>query len=120
MQKRIDSFRYAFNGLKVLIKTQVNFRIHIIVAIAVVMFGIALQIHPMEWVCIVLAMGFVIVCEAFNTSIEFVCDSITKEKNAEIGMAKDVGAGAVLISAITSVVVGLVVFVPKLTLMFHI
>jgi len=117
------SFEYAWQGLKTAFITERNFKIHCAAAFLVVVFGLILRISAMNWVFVFLAMGFVFVCELVNTAGENLVDMITKEYSAEAKRIKDLLAGAVLVSAITAVFVGIAVFAgPVLTLvrgLFH-
>lgn len=97
-----------------MLKGEPNFRIHLLVAVAVVILGFVFQINGYEWIAVVFSIGLVIVTEAVNTAIENVCDKIQPNKDKDIKIIKDIGAAAVLISAIMAVVVGLIVFAPKI------
>jgi diacylglycerol kinase len=114
IRKRLKSFTYAFAGLKVLFKEEHNARIHIIVAICVLILGFFLKISPIEWIAVVFAIGFVISMEIFNSAIENIADFISPERNEKIKKIKDLSAAGVLISAITAMVIGLIVFLPKI------
>lgn len=113
MKNRIQSFRYALDGYKVLLK-EPNARIHIFISICVIIAGIILNISRFEWIAVIFAIGLVICMEAINTSIEHLADFVSPEKHKLIKKVKDVAAFAVLISAIISVIVGLLIFVPKI------
>ncbi len=110
----VESFRYAFAGLWHTLKTQRNARIHISIAIVVIIVGIALKLKDIEWAIIGLTIGFVFVAELFNTVIEAVTDLVTEEYHPLAKRAKDVAAGAVLTAAMTAVVVGLLILGPPL------
>jgi diacylglycerol kinase (ATP) len=113
-RKLLLSFKYAGRGLVVLFKSQQNALIHLLALVFVFALAWYLQLSKIEWLFIVLSVTMVIVAEAFNTAIEFLADSISKEHHPLIGKAKDVGAGAVLLTAIMAVVVGILVFGPHL------
>jgi diacylglycerol kinase (ATP) len=112
--KRIRSFKYAFNGIKKLLITQHNSRIHLFVAILVVIAGFLLNISKTEWLFVLFAIGFVFAAELFNSALESVVDLVSPEYQKKAGDAKDFAAGAVLIAAIASAVAGLIIFTPKL------
>ncbi|MEI8202344.1 MAG: diacylglycerol kinase family protein [Bacteroidota bacterium] len=114
MKKFLKGFGFAFNGLKVFFKTQLNGRVHLFIAFIVIVLGFILGISRMEWVLVILTMGMVIITEMLNTGIEFVCNFISKEYHSEIKTIKDISAGAVLISAIIAVTVGFIIFIPYL------
>lgn len=114
MKKLIKSFKYAFEGILTGIKEEQNMKIHITIMILVIIFGIMLKISTTEWIICITLFGLVISMELVNTAIENTVDLITKEKNQQAKIAKDVAAGAVLVSAIASTVVGLIIFIPKI------
>ncbi len=115
---RIDrlerSFKYAFQGLWYVIKTQPNMKIHLIAGTAAVVLGFLLKISGPEWLSIILVIGFVLILEVINTAIETLVDLYTEDFSFLAGVSKDLGATAVLIMAITSVIIGCVVFLPKI------
>ena len=116
LKSRISSFGYAFNGLKLLIQEEPNAKIHFIVAIAVVVAGFYFKISFLEWIALVFAIGLVITLEIINTSIENMADFISPEKNEMIKKIKDLSAAGVLVSVITAIIIGLIVFLPKVFL----
>lgn len=113
IKKRIDSFRYAIAGLRYLLQTQPNARIHLLATITVILLGFWLEVNTVEWAALALAIGLVFSAEAFNTAIESIVDLVSPDVHPLAGTAKDVAAGAVLLAAITAAVVGLLVFGPK-------
>lgn len=110
----MKSFAFAFNGIKNLIKREHNARIHLVALVFVIGIGVFLKIELLEWVAIVIVSGLVILTELFNTAIERFADFVEPKWNVEIGLIKDYCAGAVLISAIIAVIVGGLVFIPKI------
>ena len=118
MKKLLKSFKYAFDGIYTGIKEEQNMKIHITIMILVIIFGIMLKISKMEWIICIILFGLVISMELINTAIENTVDLVTKEKNEQAKIAKDVAAGAVLVSAIASAIIGLIIFVPKILLIF--
>ncbi|HID85982.1 MAG TPA: diacylglycerol kinase family protein [Anaerolineae bacterium] len=110
----LDSFRHAFAGLGHALRTQRNARIHLLIAVGVVALGLWLGLSRWEWVAIVLTIGFVFVAELFNTVVEAVVDLASPEFHPLARAAKDVAAGAVLLAAIASVVIGLLILGPHL------
>ncbi len=109
---RLRSFGHAFLGLKVLVRSQRNARIHAVATILAVAAGALARISPTEWMLIVLAVVFVWATEALNTSIEFLVDLISPDLHPLAAKAKDVAAGAVLVAAIGSLIIGALVFGP--------
>ena len=118
MKKLLKSFKYAFDGIFTGIKEEQNMKIHIAIMILVIIFGIMLKISKMEWIICIILFGLVISMKLINTAIENTVDLVTKEKNEQAKIAKDVAAGAVLVSAIASAIIGLIIFVPKILLIF--
>ena len=115
---RLRSFGHAFRGLKVLLQTQHNARIHAVATVLVVVAGALLRISAFDWALIALAVLCVWAAEAMNTAIEFVVDLISPEHHPLAAKAKDVAAGAVLVAAIGSAIVGGLVFGPHVVRMF--
>ena len=114
ISKRIKSFKYAFNGLKTLIKTQHNARIHLLATIIVFIAGFLLHVSKTDWALLLLAMALVWITEAINTAIEFVVDMVQPDYHPLAEKAKDVAAAAVLIAAMVAVIIGALVFLPYL------
>ena len=108
------SFGYAFEGIWTGIRKERNMKIHILVMILVIIAGIIFKLSLLDWIILVIMFGLVISAELFNTAIETTIDMITKEKNEKAKIAKDVAAGAVLVLAVASVIVGLIIFIPKI------
>lgn len=113
------SFRFAFEGLKEAIFNEPNFQIHTLVGFAALMFGIMLGLTRTEWVIIVFTIAFVLILELFNTAIEKIVDLVNPNIHPKAKIAKDVSAAAVLLSAMVSVFVGIVIFVPKIIHYFN-
>ncbi|MEM9831990.1 MAG: diacylglycerol kinase family protein [Bacteroidota bacterium] len=111
---RIRSFRHAIDGLRALFKEEHNARVHLIVTILVLVLGAIFNISATEWLIIILTIGFVFVTEILNTAIEDIADFISPQRDNRIKQIKDFGAAAVLLSAITAVVIGIIIFLPKL------
>ncbi len=112
--KSMKSLTHAWRGIVVYLKTTNNLRFHIGVGIIVILFGIFFNINTTEWLFLVLAIGFVITAECFNTAIEFDIDLTSPEYHPYAKYTKDVAAGAVLLSSITAVIIGLIIFIPKI------
>jgi diacylglycerol kinase len=111
----LRSFGYAAKGIVASYsKNHVNIKIHTFVALTIIVLGIFLSISAMEWALVVLCCGVVIAAEMINTAIEALVDMVSPEWNLKAGLVKDISAGAVLILAITSVVIGLIIFFPKI------
>ena len=103
---RARSFKYAGRGIARLISHEHNAWIHCFVAVCVVLVGL-------WWAAVVLCIGAVLAAEGINSAIEALCDRVSPDYDEAIKHAKDLAAGAVLILATMSVVVGLLIFIPK-------
>jgi diacylglycerol kinase len=110
----IASFRYAFAGFWYVVRTQRNMRIHLLFAAAVVALGLYVRLEWTQWAILGLTSGFVLVAEMFNTVAEAAMDAATPYYHPLVQVAKDVAAGAVLVTALISVSVGLLVMGPPL------
>ena len=116
--KFIASFGYAFQGLWYALRTQRNARVHAAIATLATILGIVLRISSVEFAIIFIAIAGVFVAEMFNTVFELCVDLASPEYHPLAKIAKDVAAGAVLLSAILSIVIGLFIFGPHLWLLF--
>jgi diacylglycerol kinase (ATP) len=109
---RIRSFKFAFVGIWTMLMSQYNAWIHAFATLMVVIAGLALDISSGDWCWLVLAIVVVWMAEALNTAFEFLADVASPEFHLLVKEAKDVAAGAVLLSSIGAVVVGILVFKP--------
>lgn len=114
MKKIINSFSYAINGLKYTFKTQLNFKIHCLAATAAVILGLIIDLNQNEWLWIIFSISLVVILELVNTSIEILVDLVSPKRHPKAGAIKDIAAAAVLIAALTALIIGLFIFVPKL------
>lgn len=119
LRKRLLSFRYAFQGIADLLRSQPNARIHLAAAIFAIGAGFYWHINRMEWALIILCITLVIALEAINTALEYLTDLVSPGAHPLAGKVKDVAAAAVLIAAIGAVLVGLLIFLPKMSVQFH-
>ncbi|HMU45453.1 MAG TPA: diacylglycerol kinase family protein [Chitinophagaceae bacterium] len=114
MKARLRSFSYAFNGIQDLFSSEQNMFVHLLATVVVIMLGFVFHISPIEWTVLILATGFVWVAEILNTAIEKIMDFISGEKKPQIKFIKDISAAAVLVSAVTALAAGCLIFIPKL------
>ena len=114
-KSRVASFRFALNGLWSLIKYEHNSRIHLAGAITAIILGLIFKLNSSEWSLIIVLIGLVFITELFNSAVESLADYINPEWNELIKKAKDYCAAAVLISAIISVIIGAIIFIPKIS-----
>jgi len=108
--RRLRSFRYAFEGLFHALLNEANFRIQIVIAIVSIVAGLYLKITTTEWAVLTLSMGFLLFSEMVNTVVEEFIDHIIKEESQVAKIIKDLGAGFVLVSAITVLIILFLVF----------
>ena len=114
IKKRAKSLIYAFNGFRLLFLEEHNSRIHAVAAICAIIAGILLKILIIEWIALTFTIGFVFVVETINSSIENTADLISLEKSNKIKRIKDLSAAAVLISSFSTLVIGGLIFIPKI------
>jgi diacylglycerol kinase len=108
------SFKHAFDGLVYAVRTQPNFRFHLLATVVVVLLGVYFSLSTIEWLVLVFTINTVLVAEMVNTSIEAMVDLISLERRADAKVAKDVSSAMVLISATLSVAIALFIFLPKI------
>ena len=111
-RSRIRSFKYAFEGWWYVLRTQQNAWIHALATVLVVLVSAWLKLNRVEWVLIILAIAMVWIAEFLNTAIEMVVDLVTENHHPLAKASKDVGAAAVLISALTAILIGLIILGP--------
>lgn len=104
----------AFNGIKHTIKTQINIRIQLTIAVIMIIFGVIFKLSNVEWISLCFAIFLVVITEMINTGIEAVVDLYTTEFHPKAKIAKDVGAGAVVLAAINAIIIGYLLFFNKI------
>ena len=118
LNSRLLSFKFAFRGIGALLKNEHNARIHLIAALLAITSGFIFKIKAIEWLVLIIAIGLVFVTELLNTALESLADIVEPELNEKIRNAKDYAAGAVLVSAVISVVLAAIIFVPRVVDLF--
>lgn len=118
LRKHHISFKNAFAGLFWAIRTQPNFRVHLVFSVCAVILGMLLGISTIEMTIIAFTIVLGLMAEMVNTSIESVTDLITKEWHQEAKIAKDVSAGMMLVAATGAFVVGALIFIPHILAYF--
>jgi diacylglycerol kinase (ATP) len=113
----IRSFGYAIRGIVMLVAWQANARIHALATVTVLALGFFFHIERWEWCAVVGVIGLVWAAEGLNTAIEALTDLVSPGAHPLAGRAKDIAAGAVLCAAISAVVIGLIVFAPRIILL---
>lgn len=119
IQHRYRSFRAALRGLGWLIRNERHFQLHLVAALAAILLGAVLGLTPIEWAILGLTIGLVLVAEAINTAIEHTIDLTVQQVHPIARTAKDIGAAAVLVAAAISVLIGCLLFLPKIVAFFH-
>jgi diacylglycerol kinase len=110
----LRSFGYAFEGAAYILRTQRNARIELAIAVIAVGLALWLGITPVEWAVLAITIALVVALEWLNTALELAVGLASPEAHPTAKAAKDVAAACVLLGAITSVVVGFLLFVPRL------
>lgn len=116
--RRLESFRCAVEGVRVIVATQAHARIHLLAACLVVGTAWLLDASYSEWCLLLLVIGLVWVAESINTAIEFAVDLASPVHHPLAGKAKDAAAGAVLLAAFIAAVIGAIIFLPKLARLY--
>lgn len=111
---RIKSVTYAVKGFYLLITTEHSIMVQLTISALMCILGFYLKINAVEWMFQILAIGLVLTAESLNTAIEAICDYIQPNFDKKIGFIKDIAAGAVTFAALTAVVVGAIIYLPKL------
>jgi len=107
---------YARNGIKLIFKNERNFRIELVITALVILAGVFFKISHFEWIAISLVISMVLISETINSAIEALCDTVSQDFKINVKYPKDVSAGAVLVSALVSVITGLIIFLPYIIL----
>lgn len=110
--RRILSLKYAFSGIVAALKEEPNLKFHFAAGLLVIIISAIFKISRQDWLTIIFLIGFVVSLELTNTAIEAVVDAFTDIEHPGAKLAKDISAGAVLVAAVTSAVVGIIVFLP--------
>ena len=114
LKERLQSFIPAFNGIKLLFQSEHNSWVHLFCMVVSITIGIVVQLTSMEWLFLSLAIALVFFAELFNTALERLADKVEPNFDPTIGAVKDYASAAVLIASIFAVIVGIVLFAPKL------
>ena len=114
----ISSFGYAIEGIKKAFKAERNLKVNTLAMVLVVFLGFILKLSVWEWVTCIILFALVIGAELFNTAIEEVVNLLSPEIRVHAKYAKDIAAGAVLVFAVASAVVGIIIFLPKIINLF--
>ncbi len=111
---RIKSVKYAVKGVFLLIKTEHSIMVQCAIALIMTIIGFAVDISSVEWMFQFLAIGLVLVAESVNTAVEKLTDFVHPDYNKEIGFIKDIAAGAPAFAAIIAMIIGGIIYLPKI------
>lgn len=114
----LGTLKNALNGIIYTYSVEINFKIHLLMAVLVLLFAYILELSKMEIIICILLIGLVLAFELINTVVEMIVDMVEPHEDPLAGMIKDASSGAVLVIAITSAVIGLIIFIPKLYMLF--
>ncbi|AUP77529.1 diacylglycerol kinase [Flavivirga eckloniae] len=111
---RLKSIGYAFKGALILLKTEASIKIQFAIAIIITIAGVYYDISSTEWMIQLLCIGIIMSIEGVNTAIEAIADFIHPEHHNKIGFIKDIAAGAVFIASIFAIIIGFIIYLPKI------
>jgi diacylglycerol kinase (ATP) len=111
---RVKSIGFALRGAVLLIRTEASIKIQFFIALFMTGMGFLLDISANEWILQIFAISMVMGIEGLNTAVEKICDFVHPEFNPEIGLIKDISAGAVMLVSIGASIIGLIIYLPKL------
>lgn len=114
VRKRLESFRFAFNGLKIMVREEHNSRIHMAAALLALILGWYLEINSGEWLVLIGVTGLVFTAELLNSALEHLADVVSAGYNGKVKKAKDLAAASVLVSSIIALLAGCIIFLPKI------
>lgn len=112
------SFKYAISGLIYVFKEEQNFRVHTITAVTVVILGFILKISFFEWIALIICIALVLMAELINTIFERIVDILKPRLHPYAERIKDMMAGIVIVAAVLSLILGLLIFLPKILAFF--
>lgn len=119
LKRLLNSFKYAWEGIIYALKYEQNMIIHLVATFLVVILGLIVKISLIEWLFCLIFIGLVIATELINSSLEAVVDLVSPAKNSLAKVAKDTASGAVLVFAITALIGGLIIFIPKIIILIE-
>ncbi|RZL61957.1 MAG: diacylglycerol kinase family protein [Pedobacter sp.] len=114
IKDRLKSFKYAFNGFRLFFITEHNGKVHLVAAVSAIAISACFQISAFEWIAILSVISAVFIAEIINSSIEKLADVVSPEFHPKIKMVKDLAAAAVLVASILALLIGGIIFFPKL------
>ena len=110
---RLKSIGYAFKGAYLLITTEASLKVQFFIGIIVTIAGFYYNLSPVEWILQILTIGIILALEGINTAIEEMADFVHPDQHKKIGLIKDLAAGAIFIFAIAAIIIGFIIYFPK-------
>src|SRR4051812_27769278 len=114
LSRKIESVRYALKGIKIGFAEESNFQIQLALAVVSIILGYYLHISLIEWLFVISASGLVLTAELLNTALEELCDMLRSTHDPHVAKIKDLAAGGVLVASVAALLIGVVIFLPKL------
>ena len=114
MKTFFNAVLFALQGIKQFFSRDRNGKIQLVIGITAIKLGFTVSLSSLQWLLVLFCIGLVISLEMINSAIERYCDLVSTEFNPAIKIIKDVAAGAVLVASITSLIIGLIIFIPAL------
>ena len=110
---RLKSLRFAFRGMLILIRSEHSVMVQLGIGIMVSVIGFLVGLSATEWILQTLCIGLILAAEGMNTAVEKLCDFVNPGPDPKIGRVKDIAAGGVGFAAMTAIIVGLIIYIPK-------
>ena len=114
LKGRWKSLGFALRGAVHLVRTEHSVMVQLAIAVLVTIAGFYFGLAPWEWALQIFAIGLVLACEGLNTAIEKLCDFVQPKTDQRIGRIKDIAAGGVTFAALAAIIIGLIIYLPKL------
>jgi len=114
LKNRLKSLSYAAKGFWLLVSSENSIKVQIVISVIMTIVGFLMKISATEWMFQLLAIGLILVAESLNTAIERMADFIHPDFHKKIGIIKDISAGAAFFAAIIAIIIGLIIYVPKI------
>ncbi len=118
LKNRWKSVGFALSGALFLVRTEASIQVQLFITVVMTCAGLLFKISATEWIIQILTIAIIIGAEGLNTGVEKLCDYIQPEFDTKIGLIKDVSAGAVMIISIAATIIGLIIYLPKIFLLF--
>lgn len=115
IEKKFCSFTYAWKGLHIAAREEFNFKAHLALGATAIFLGLFFRISITEWLFVIGTIGVVLTAELFNTALEELCDMLKPTHDPHVAKIKDLAAAAVFVAAIAALVVGCIIFLPRIT-----